>query len=98
MFRALVHGIAILHLGPGLAFAVLAFGCGDAPRLGRLCGASEIQSFLVLTALCWAMLAVASWVLLRRPRREGDVASGPDTAQARAPGTPEARVTTPDRP
>lgn len=27
MLRALVYGLAILHLGPGIAFALVAFGC-----------------------------------------------------------------------
>ena len=47
MFRRLVVGLALLHLGPGAAFALLAFGCdGTAPALGGgVCGRSELAAF-----------------------------------------------------
>lgn len=56
----LVAAITILHLGPGIAFALLAFGCDDAsPLLGNLCGRNSIQSFAAITALSWLVLAAA---------------------------------------
>lgn len=74
MLRALVLGLAVLHLGPGLAFALIAFGCepGD-PALGRLCSGNTLHNFLGLTAAAWALMALliaGRWGLrrLRRPR------------------------------
>lgn len=66
MLRILLYALAILHLGPGLAFAALAFGCGDPPWLGDLCGPSEIRSFLWLTLALWALMALWAWARLRR--------------------------------
>jgi len=66
MLRILLYALAILHLGPGLAFAALAFGCGDPPWLGDLCGPSEIRSFLGLTLALWALMGLLSYAKLRQ--------------------------------
>jgi hypothetical protein len=59
MLRALVTGLAILHLGPGFAFALLAFGCEQPPLLpGDLCTRSSLSSFLMLTLLAWVILVL----------------------------------------
>lgn len=51
MLRALIFGLTILHLGPGIAFALLAFGCeAPVPVLGALCGRRAFSSFGLLTA------------------------------------------------
>jgi hypothetical protein len=69
MLRALLYGLAILHLGPGIAFALLAFGCeGVAPYLGEACGDSVFRSFALFTVVGWLILSVglAAVLLLRR--------------------------------
>lgn len=59
MLRALIYGLTILHLGPGLAFALLAFGCdGATPSLGAVCGESALSSFALLTAGGWLILGL----------------------------------------
>lgn len=69
MLRLLFHALAVLHLGPGIAFALLAFGCdGPDPALGGLCGASPLRFFLAATAIAWVVLGLASFGLLRRGR------------------------------
>ena len=75
MLRALIYGLAILHLGPGLAFAVLAFGCDPSlPWLGPVCPKDTLRTFLVLTLVFWLMLsagAVAQLALKRRAAGAG---------------------------
>ena len=71
MVRILVYALAILHLGPGLAFAVLAFGCGTPPWLGNLCGKSEIQSFLTITVVLWLLMSLFAVIKLRSRVRSG---------------------------
>jgi hypothetical protein len=70
MLRALLYGLAILHLGPGIAFAVLAFGCDPTqPLLGALCRRDTIGAFIGLTLSFWLLLgagAVASAAMRRR--------------------------------
>lgn len=70
MLRALVYFLAVLHLGPGIAFAVLAFGCDPPqPLPGGLCERGGFGSFLQITAAAWVLLgagAVGLW--LRRQR------------------------------
>jgi hypothetical protein len=69
MLRILLYALTILHLGPGLAFAVLAFGCeGDAPWLGSACGQSEIQSFVYLTLGLWLVMGLLAFLKLRTAR------------------------------
>ncbi len=72
VFHLFVHGLALLHLGPGIAFAVLAFGCEpSAPMLGPLCARSGFSAFLGLTLAAWAVLVPLSAVWLLRGRRRG---------------------------
>ena len=74
MLRALIYGLAILHLGPGLAFAVLAFGCDPSlPWLGPVCQKQTLGTFLVLTLVFWLMLSAGAVALLALMRR----AAGP---------------------
>ncbi len=70
IIRTLIAAITILHLGPGLAFALLAFGCDtEAPLLGSACGRGFIGSFGAITGLTWLVLAVgyAAWRRRARP-------------------------------
>jgi hypothetical protein len=61
MLRALIHGLIILHLGPGLAFALLAFGCdGATPYFGAVCGKNAVSSFALLTAAGWLILSLGA--------------------------------------
>ena len=71
MLRSLFHALAVLHLGPGIAFALLAFGCdGSDPALGALCAAaSPMKLFVGVTLLSWVILGAASALFLRRSRR-----------------------------
>jgi hypothetical protein len=67
MLRALVHPLAVLHLGPGIAFAMLAFGCdGIQTLLGSVCGASPMKFFAVVTFISWLALRTASVAFVRR--------------------------------
>ena len=68
MFRVLIYALAILHLGPGIAFAVLAFGCGEGAALGDICGKSEIKSFMVLTLGLWVIMGLYAYLKLRTRR------------------------------
>ena len=71
MIRTLLYALAVLHLGPGIAFAVLAFGCDSGlPLLDALCGKSEMWSFAVLTGGRWVVLGVGAFVRLRWGRRD----------------------------
>jgi hypothetical protein len=73
MLRALLYGLAILHLGPGIAFAVLAFGCDPSrPMLGAVCQGNTLAVFLSLTVTLWLMLGAGTAAVLalrRRPRK-----------------------------
>jgi hypothetical protein len=69
MLRTLFHGIAVLHLGPAIAFALLAFGCdGVDPALGRWCAAGSMKFFAVATLASWVGLGAISAVILRAGR------------------------------
>jgi hypothetical protein len=71
MLRASLYGLTILHLGPGIAFALLAFGCdGATPYLGAVCGKSVLSSFALLTAGAWLILSLglAALLLMRLAR------------------------------
>lgn len=72
MLRILFHALAVLHLGPGIAFVLLAFGCdGLEPALGSVCSASSpMQFFLAVTLLSWVVLGAISAGLLRQGRRK----------------------------
>ena len=70
MLRALIYGLAILHLGPGLAFAVLAFGCDSSlPWLGPVCQKDTLGTLLLLTLVFWLMLSAGAVALLALQRR-----------------------------
>ena len=58
MHTLLLTAIEILHLGPGIAFAVVAFGCGDIePALGQACKIGDFKLFAVATLLGWTILS-----------------------------------------
>ncbi|HSI29351.1 MAG: hypothetical protein ACAH05_02475 [Methylophilus sp.] len=57
MLRALIYGLTILHLGPGFAFAVVAFGCDTLdPALGAICQQDTFTLFIQLTLAAWAVM------------------------------------------
>lgn len=65
MLRTLLYGLALLHLGPGIAFAILAFGCGAAhPLLGAACGRNAFLSFALITVGSWLVLGLGLAALL----------------------------------
>lgn len=67
MLRILFHALAVLHLGPGIAFVLLAFGCdGVAPPLGGLCAGSPMRFFALATLAGWVVLGGLSALWLRR--------------------------------
>lgn len=70
MLKILFHGLAILHLGPGIAFALLSFGCESGQAwLGRYCEIDGLRAFAELTLAGWLaclLLWGAGWALLRR--------------------------------
>ena len=69
MIRLLVTALALLHLGPAIAFGLVAFGCdGIEPALGNLCGESSLRAFAFFTAVAWAVLG-AGWFIASRLRR-----------------------------
>lgn len=60
MLRGLIYGLSILHLGPGFAFAVVAFGCdSDVNALATLCLPDTFSAFIRLTLMAWAVMIVA---------------------------------------
>lgn len=72
MFRKLLLALALLHLGPGFAFALLAFGCdGMPPAMGSgICARGGLAGFAWLTLLAWLLmgLGLAAWQALQRAR------------------------------
>lgn len=75
MLRTLIYALGILHLGPGLAFAILAFGCGGVrPALGPLCGHQQIHSFIWLTLAGWLLMTAGLLLYLRFKRGPGNKA------------------------
>jgi hypothetical protein len=72
MFRSLLLAISILHLGPGIAFALMALGCdGESLLLAEHCVRGGVAFFAQLTALVWLLLTLglATQHLLGRTRR-----------------------------
>jgi hypothetical protein len=65
-------GLTLLHLGPGAAFALLAFGCdGSGPAPGpSICGRGELAAFVWLTLLAWLVMGLdlAALHLLQKAR------------------------------
>lgn len=68
MLRPLLIALALLHLGPGFAFLLLAFGCdGLDPGLGTTYCGRPLASFAWTTLGLWvAMTPVAVWWEMRR--------------------------------
>ncbi len=61
MLRALIYAVSLLHLGPGLAFALLAFGCEQPqPLLGSVCTLDVFKAFGSLTLGSWLVLGVGA--------------------------------------
>lgn len=59
MLRGLIYGLSILHLGPGFAFAVVAFGCdGMTPVLESICQQDTFAAFIKLTLAAWGVMIV----------------------------------------
>lgn len=57
MLRGLIYGLSILHLGPGFAFAVVAFGCdGSTPGLEGICQQDTFAAFIKLTLAAWGLM------------------------------------------
>ena len=89
MLRGLIYGLAILHLGPGIAFAVLAFGCDPVrPLLGAVCRTDALGAFMGLTLTLWIVLGVAAVALAAFRRREATRAPVPAAIEGRG-GRPE---------
>ena len=83
MLRVLIYGLAILHLGPGLAFAVLAFGCEPSLQwMGPVCQTDTLRTFLVLTLAFWLMLTLGAAAQLALKHRAA--AAGGRTQRAGA--------------
>jgi hypothetical protein len=94
MLRALLYGLTLLHLGPGIAFALLAFGCDpiDPALSPAVCGDGGLGPFLKITVIAWAVLgaALGLWLVATRagrfPGRLADrSADGPATGSADGP-------------
>lgn len=77
MLRVLIYGLAILHLGPGAAFAILAFGCDPSFQwLGSACQQDALRLFVGLTLVFWLMLTMGT-VALFVVRRGAAKGAGP---------------------
>lgn len=60
MLRGLIYGLSILHLGPGFAFAVVAFGCdGVTSSLESICQQDPFAAFIKLMLAAWAVMITA---------------------------------------
>ncbi len=69
VIRILIYALTILHLGPGIAFALLAFGCeGSSAALGDLCFKDAFANFALLTGGAWAIL-LAGWAAVHSIQR-----------------------------
>lgn len=83
MIRLLFHGLAVLHLGPGVAFAWMALGCGgDLPWLDDWCGDGSIAYFLQVTVVVWLVLGAASawWLRVHARPPAGPAPAGSGSA------------------
>jgi len=61
MLRALIYGLTLLHLGPGLALALLAFGCdGQPPAIGPVCTVGIFKGLAWLTFGAWVVLGAGA--------------------------------------
>jgi hypothetical protein len=71
MLRTLLLGLTLLHLGPGIAFVLLAFGCeGEPPAIGDVCTMGAWRSFATLTVGGWVVAGtgLTAAVLVARAR------------------------------
>jgi len=62
VLRGLIYGLSILHLGPGFAFAVVAFGCDGMSSfsgLESICQQDTFAAFIKLTLAAWAVMVAA---------------------------------------
>lgn len=62
MLRGLIYGLSILHLGPGFAFAVVAFGCdgnASSTSLESICQQDTFAAFIKLTLAAWGVMIAA---------------------------------------
>lgn len=62
MLRGLIYGLSILHLGPGFAFAVVAFGCdgmSSSSSLEGICQQDTFAAFIRLTLMAWGVMIAA---------------------------------------
>ncbi|MBF4988356.1 hypothetical protein INP78_08710 [Methylophilus sp. 14] len=60
LLRGLIYGLSILHLGPGFAFAVVAFGCEDTfSFLQAVCQQDAFAAFIKLTLAAWGVMISA---------------------------------------
>jgi hypothetical protein len=84
VFRRLLVALALLHLGPGASFALLAFGCdGTAPALSSaVCAQGELVAFAWHTLLAWLVigLGLAALHLLQKARAAPPPGTGPRLA------------------
>ncbi|MDP8568695.1 hypothetical protein [Methylophilus aquaticus] len=69
MFRALIYALSILHLGPGFAFAVVAFGCDSSLSwFESICQQDTFSAFIKLTLGAWAVMIVVLLAVLAYSR------------------------------
>ncbi len=69
MLRALIYGLSILHLGPGFAFAVVAFGCDSSLSwFESICLQDTFSAFIKLTLGAWAVMIVVLLAVLAYSR------------------------------
>lgn len=67
MPRLMIFGLAVLHLGPAVAFGIHAFGCdGFSPALGVGYCEPMVSSFVWTTVAAWGAMALAVALLPRR--------------------------------
>lgn len=79
MLRPLLYGLTLLHLGPGIAFVLLAFGCdGEPPAIGAVCTMNVLSSFATLTVGGWVVAGtgMAAAVLVARARSANAAGTG----------------------
>lgn len=60
MPRLFIYVLIILHVAPGIAFTLLAFGCNPyVPSLGGFCGQGLLLPFMQITLIATLALAGA---------------------------------------
>jgi hypothetical protein len=67
MPRIVVYALAVLHLGPRGAFALLAFGCDvPHPLVGSMCSGRSMRFYVIVTRCSWVVLGAESAPRIRR--------------------------------